>query len=78
MVCTVARRAYSFSSGRVARGKDLSVYVCVGLWRMKIRNRSLKFQIIDDFDGSVGAARKRNRPVLLILTVDDTGQDYNP
>jgi len=41
MVCTVARRAYSFSSGRVARGKDLSVsvYVCVGLWLMKIQNQ---------------------------------------
>jgi len=28
--------AYSFSSGIVARGKLLSVYVCVGLWLIYI------------------------------------------
>ena len=40
--------AYSFSSGIVARGKLLSVYVCVGLWLILLMVKILSFyEIID-------------------------------
>ena len=40
----------------------MSVWVRVGLWLMIIKNRSAGFQIIDDLDGSGGAARNDKNP----------------
>jgi hypothetical protein len=48
-----------------------SVSVCVSPWLILFNDRSTDFKVIDDFDGSVGAARKLDSPVLLILAADD-------